>query len=466
VKRWLLALLAGCGGVEPAAPSPAERWMARVDWPTATEEAAEVLSGYLAVDTSNPPGREVDGGRYLAALLEREGIPTVWLPLDAERGNLVARLEGSGEEAPLCLMSHIDVATAEASTWARPPFSGLREEGLVWGRGALDMKGVGVAELLTLVWLKRLGVPLRRDVVLLAVADEEVGSLGARELAARHWDSLGCSHLLNEGGIGLRGGVVEGVTTYAISVAEKGSLWVRMVASGPSGHGSTPLEDSAPMRLQRALGRLASRHPAPRFSPVVHALAEEVGRAAGGAQGWVLRTPWATQAFATGPLLRNPLTRAMLTDTVNVTGFGGAQAPNVVPSEVWAQLDVRVLPDTTPLAVLAELEALVDDPAVRFEVLETVEPASSPIDDGVYQALVRSVRAQVPGAAVGPLIMMATTDSTFFRVKGVRAYGVALFALSPERLRGMHGVDERLEEEELGRGLQILLRAVIEVSEG
>lgn len=465
-RWWGLGSLVwlGCASTPAQVARESDRWLDQVPWSEAREQAAEALSAYVAVDTSNPPGREVAGAALLAELLARDGIVSTWLPFAEGRGTLVARLPGSGAEAPLCLMSHLDVATADPAGWTHPPFSGLRQDGYVWGRGALDMKGVGIAELYTLVWLKRLGVPLRRDVVLLAVADEEVGSLGARALASEHWHDIGCSHLLNEGGIGVQGGVVPGLTTYAISVAEKGSLWLRLVASGPPGHGSTPLPDSAPAVLQEALGRIAAWQRPARYSETVLTLAEAVGARAGGAQGLVLRTPWLLRTLA-GPALRaDPLTAAMLVDTVNVTGFGGAEAPNVVPAEVWAQLDVRVLPDTSTAAVQAQLAGVLAGLPVRLEVIEAVEPTVSPMEDPLYRALERAAKGADAEAAVGPLIMMGTTDSTFFRALGVRAYGVALFAVPPEELRGMHGVDERLAEAELGRGLRALLQATLEVA--
>jgi len=121
----------------------------------------------------------------------------------------------------------------------------IDEDGVIWGRGALDMKGVGVLELLSLVWLARLEVPLRRDVVLLAVGDEEVDNAGMRFLAAQHWAQIGCSHAINEGGMGVRDALFEGLDLFTVSFTEKGALWVRMVASGEPGHGSTPMPDSA-----------------------------------------------------------------------------------------------------------------------------------------------------------------------------------------------------------------------------
>lgn len=450
-----------------ASPHPERRaWLDQVDWTRASDEITEVLSGYLAVDTSNPPGNEALGAEYLAQILVAEGIPFSRHAFAPGRENLVARLEGSGEEPPLCLMSHIDVATAEPGRWTQPPFSGLvDDEGYIWGRGAIDMKSVGVLELMTMVWLKRLGVPLRRDVILLAVGDEEVDNAGVKHLAEHHWDDIACSQLLNEGGMGVRGALVDGLTTFAVSFTEKGALWVRMIAEGEPGHGSTPMADAAPARLQQALAALAKRKEKPRFHPEVFTLLKAIGERAGGITGAVLRSPSLTKSLAVGQLMDHPLSRAVLTDTINVTGFGGAEEPNVVPGEVWAQLDIRMLPGTTSDDMLAELRALTERvEGIRFEVLQDLAAVESPTDDPVYETLVRNLQMAYPEAAVGPLIMMGTTDSQVLRPLGVHAYGFAPFVFDQDELRGMHGDDERIHRDNLARGLEITLGTVLEVA--
>ena len=239
----LAAVLVACTHPTPGLePGPELRgWPGGwVDWPAAGEEAARVLSGYLAIDTRNPPGNESAGARYLAALLAREGIASQLVEHAPGRSSLIARVRGTGAAPPLCLLSHIDVAEANAGEWPadKGPLSGRIEGGMVWGRGALDMKGMGAIELMTLLWIKRLEVPLRRDLILLAVADEEVENRGMQELVERRWKQLGCSHLVNEGGLGLKGGLFPGQTVFAISVAEKGVLWLKMIARGQGGHGS------------------------------------------------------------------------------------------------------------------------------------------------------------------------------------------------------------------------------------
>ncbi len=465
-----IAGLATCAPRVAGAPEPLfpgrQAWASDIDWVAAQDEAVSLLSGYLQVDTSNPPGLEERGAIYLADKLTAEGIESEIRPFAPGRANLIARLRAQApEEAPLCLMSHIDVATAEAEHWQQPPFSGLvDDEGYIWGRGAIDMKAIGAIELLSLVWLKRLGVPLRRDVVLLAVGDEEVDNAGVKALAET-WSDIGCSHLLNEGGMGVTGALVDDLTTFAVSFTEKGALWLKMWARGEPGHGSTPLDDAAPLRLVRALDALSARKVKPTWHPETFKLLRAIGERAGGITGAVLKSPSLTKSLAAGQLMDHPLSRAVLTNTVNVTGFGGAEEPNVVPSAVWAQLDVRMLPGVTSADMLAELEALVEDvPGISFEVLADLPAVESPTDDPLYGSLVNNLQRSFPDAAVGPLIMMGTTDSQVLRPLGVHAYGFAPFVFSQDDLRGMHGHDERIHKDNLGRGLKVLLGTVLEVA--
>jgi acetylornithine deacetylase/succinyl-diaminopimelate desuccinylase-like protein len=323
---------------------------------------------------------------------------------------------------------------------------------------------VGVVELASFLWLKRLGVPLRRDVILLAVADEEVDNRGAAALAAR-WSEIGCSQLVNEGGLGVKDALVEGVGVFAISFVEKGNLWLRLHATGEPGHGSTPLPDTAPLRLAEAIDKLEKYNPKPVFHPELYALTRAIGEAAGGLTGAVLRSPALTRALAAPKLMANPLGQAILTNTLNITGFGGAEQPNVVVSDAWVQLDVRLLPGQTQAAMLAELKALVGDaPWYRWEVLGGGEAVESPTDDTLFRAITSNVQRAFPDAAVGPFIMMGSTDSTLLRPLGVHAYGFVPFLLSEEELRGFHGDNERLHRDQLGRGGEVMLRVVLDVA--
>ena len=465
----LLVALTACATIPRAdlgtSPADLARWRDGVDWTTAGEEAVRVLSAYLAVDTSNPPGNETRGAQFLADILTKEGIASEISEFAPGRGSLIARLPGSGAQKPLCLLSHIDVVPAEAARWKQPPFSGLIDQnGMIWGRGALDMKGMGVLELMTLVWLKRLHVPLSREVILLAVADEEVGNLGMRHVIDKHWGKIGCGHVVNEGGMGIRDALTPGQTVYAVSVAEKGLLWLRMYATGKAGHGSTVVPGRAPQRLLEALDKIRARHPEVTWQDSVRQTLAAVGHDAGGVTGFVLTRPALQNALVEGKLLANPGTAAAMTDTVNITGFGGANEPNVVPAEVWAQLDCRLLPGHKPDDLLAELKALVNDPNIRFEELHRAEANASPWDDDFYRALARHAVAGKSGVVVGPVLSPGFTDSLHLRPLGARAYGFVPFATSQEDAGTMHGENERVSRDNVVDGLRSLFRAVVDVA--
>ncbi len=450
----------------PPSPAHAVPYYAKVDWARADAEIVTVLSEYLKVDTTNPPGNETRGAEHLGKLLAAEGIPYEILEYAPGRGNLIARLEGSGKEPPLCLVSHLDVVTAEAATWkpGRGPLSGAVADGYIWGRGALDMKSLGAVELMSLVWLKRIKAPLRRSVVLVAVAAEETDSGGIRFLVDKHWDKLGCSQSVNEGGIGIKDLLLEGQTVYPISVAEKGTLWVKMTAHGEAGHGSTPVPGRAPERLLAALDKLSKRDPAPVIDPAIYELAARAGYDTGGVTGQVLRRPFLVRQLVLGKLLANPPARATLFNTVNVTGFEGRNEPNVIPSQVSAILDCRLLPGTSPSGFLGELKTIVADPQVTFEVLDSAASRGNTWQDPFFEALARHAIGGRAHVVAGPALSPGYTDSLYLRDKGVHAFGFMPFEVEKEELLGYHGKNERLSVVNLQRGLRALFRAIVDVS--
>jgi acetylornithine deacetylase/succinyl-diaminopimelate desuccinylase-like protein len=530
----IVVLCGGCATVPPppAAPEPAQlksgALLEAMDWKAAGDEAFDDLRLYLMAPTTNPPGNERPGAEVLKALLEKDGIEVELWPLgeapmapvaepgDGEAGappssasappegappegappesaisnsntaaaepqrvNLVARLKPDGppREGPLCLVSHMDVVTAEEARWpaGQGPYSGAitRDERggeVLWGRGALDMKGMGLLEVEVLRWLKRLEVKLAREVIVLAVADEEVASAGMIDAIERRWDELRCTHAINEGGLGVRDALFEGQTAFTISVGEKGVLWVRMKAEGPPGHGSTPVDGRAPGKLLEAMTRVARREDEPVIHPALYELLAASGREKGGVEGFILERPTLVDWLVLDRLLSKPLTRAIINDTVNLTGYGGAEKPNVVPSEVYAQYDIRLLPGRKPAEVLTELKALVGEmPGVSFEVLDERLAAVSEWDDPVYRTLAHHAVAvaQRHGekrVVAGPLISPGFTDSILLRAKGVRAYGFVPFIVTAEEAATMHGDGERVSKENVTRGLETLLRAVIDVS--
>ncbi len=471
---WLIAALVSAASFRcalqppPAHPAPASlaRYRQAIDWQRAGEESVQILSRYLQLDTSNPPGNETRAARFLAEILQKEGIATEIVGEESGRGSLIARLKGNGQQPPLCLVSHTDVVPG-GEDWPpdRGPFSGAIADGYVWGRGALDMKGMGVLELMTMVWLKRLGVPLTREVVLLAVADEEVDNRGMSEIGKR-WSEIGCSEAVNEGGAGIKDMLFEGQTVFAISVAEKGLLWVKLIVHGEAGHGSTPIPGRAPARLLEALGRILTVEPEPRLHPAFEELFRAVGEQHGGLTGSLLRRPLLARRLTRGRLLEKPPSRAAITNTVQLTGLGGVgTSPNVIPAEAWAQFDCRLLPGTNPDQFLDDLKARVGDlPGLEWQVLHSAVANESPIDDPFYAALARQAVAGRSDAVAGPVLSVGYTDSLLMRRWGVRAYGLVPFEVPQEELITMHGKGERVSLENVHRGLRILFSAVVDVA--
>jgi acetylornithine deacetylase/succinyl-diaminopimelate desuccinylase-like protein len=270
--------------------------------------------------------------------------------------------------------------------------------------------------------------------------------------------------VLSEGGIGLPGLLFEGQTVFPITVAEKGTLWLRMTAKGEAGHGSTPIPGRAPGKLITAINTLAAREPKPSIHPALYELLARVGAQKGGLTGAVLQSRGLVDLLVTGKLMSVPPTRAALTNTCQVTGFEGkGSAPNVIPSEVAAIVDCRVLPGTAPETLLAELKALLGDD-VTLEVLQNEPGSESTWDDPLFDALVRQLTAGRTDAVAGPAISPGFTDSNLARPKGAKAYGLVPFEVNEELLRTMHGKHERVPVAQVKKGLELLFRAVLDAA--
>jgi acetylornithine deacetylase/succinyl-diaminopimelate desuccinylase-like protein len=266
----------------------------------------------------------------------------------------------------------------------------------------------------------------------------------------------------DEGGIGLVGTYPAPI--ISISVTEKKVLWLRLVAEGKAGHGSRPFPGSAPMRIQQALERIFTNLPAPRLTPVAQKLFRKVGETVGGVEGFALRRlrnplVW---LFADGLLQQDPLTSAMVRDTIALTMLHSGFKPNVIPARAEATLDCRLLPDTAEEEFLAYLRQTIDDPSVLIEILQPTEPApASPTEGVVYDAIKAAARRIYPDAVVAPAMAVGGTDSRFFRRLGVPAYGFVPFLLTKEQVGTVHGVDEQLPVDQLGPAIRVVYEALL-----
>ncbi|MGH8702516.1 MAG: M20/M25/M40 family metallo-hydrolase, partial [Burkholderiales bacterium] len=367
--------------------------------------AVRWMQDYLRVDTTNPPGNEARAAEFFRKIFEQEGIEHRVFEIAPGRANLWARLKGSGARRPLILLNHTDVVTSDAARWKAPPFSGEIVEGAMYGRGAQDMKNLGLAQLLVMVMLKREQVPLDRDVIFLATADEEAGGDGTDWMIAQQRELLGnAEFLITEGGSNrVQDGKVKHV---GVDVAEKATFWLKVTARGTPGHGSRPIPDSAPNRLVRALNRILSHRTEVKLLPVVEEYLREMARFEPPERAQKFRN--ARQALGDkrfrGELERDYFVGPMLRNTISLTMLGGSQQTNVIPGEAWAHLDVRLLPGEDPAAFLAELRRVVADANVSIEPQERSFRIAneSAIHTDLYSAIRRAAGRYHPDAVVAP----------------------------------------------------------------
>jgi acetylornithine deacetylase/succinyl-diaminopimelate desuccinylase-like protein len=420
-----------------------------VDWARTADEAVRALREYVRIDTSNPPGRTTAAADFLARRLEAEGVAVTRYESEPGRAIVLARLKGAGRARPILLLHHMDVVPADPSRWKADPFGGALEDGHVWGRGSVDMKGTGIAHLFAFLTLKRQAVPLDRDVVLLAVPDEETGGeLGAGWMMERHYGELDPEYVLDEGGFGSRDLFADGKLVYGISVAEKKILWLRVTAEGVAGHGSQPHDKNPNDRLVKALARLLAEPMPTAPVAVLDTLRKEAG-----------------------PLARNMYMNAIQNSTLSLTtlrsGVGEPPKVNVIPSVAQATLDCRLLPGVGREDWLAEVRRRLADPDLKIEVTyESEDPTVSTQDTPLYRALQAAILRSDPGAVVAPILVPYGTDSNKFRPRGVKSYGITPAVYATEIAASMHGDAERFPAAEMAKAVRVLYEALRETAGG
>ncbi|MEM8953413.1 MAG: M20/M25/M40 family metallo-hydrolase [Verrucomicrobiota bacterium] len=425
-------------------------------------EAVETLRGLLRIDTTNPPGIERPAADFVASVLAEDGIESRIIESSPGRANLVARLSGNGEARPLMLTSHLDVVPARAEDWRCDPFSGDEADGCIWGRGAIDMKGMTAMGIAVIRRLKRSGLRLKRDVILAAVADEEAGcAAGSRYMVREHADLIDAEYVVNEvGGFTL---TIAGKRFYPIQVAEKGVAWLRVRATGEAGHSSLPAPDSCLGRLGEAMHRLAkTRLP-------IHV----TDAAAGFVQGVAAQMSMPTRMVMEGLLrpgkvgemldvfIQNPeqkaVFHALLSNTANPTMVRGGMKINVLPGEAEFEVDGRLLPGQTAADLVREVEEVIGrgfEIEVMREAPATVFSWRTPYFESIREVLA----ARDPEGIVVPYMAPGFTDSSEYGKTGAICYGFYPLRL-PEGIvfsKLFHGVDERIPLSSFRFGIETL----------
>jgi acetylornithine deacetylase/succinyl-diaminopimelate desuccinylase-like protein len=427
--------------------------------------AVELLGEYLRVDTTNPPGNELQAARFFKKLFDAEGIESSIDEFAPGRANILAVLKGSGKKRALILSNHMDVVPADPSRWKVPPFSGALKDGALWGRGAEDMKAEGILQLLAMIRLKREAVPLDRDVLFLGSADEEVDFLGAlRALGPEGWGERlkSAEFYITEGGENLRG--PDGKPAYfGVETGEKGVFWLKLRTTGTPGHGSRPIEDSALNRMIRALDRIRTHRTALKVLPSVAKFFRDQAPRAGGARTeWYKDIARAIQDPAVAQALYDDReVSALLRNTLSITVVKAGYKTNVIPGTADAELDVRLLPGEDPEAFLAELKHVVDDPSVEIISDRSFrKPNESSTDTELFRVVEAVLARHYPGVPVTTKLLTGGTECVLFRSPSLACYGFTPLLPLREEAGTEHGDDERINEATLRESTGVFYEVV------
>ncbi len=453
--------LAGLSFSSPA-QTPLDEHLRGVNWEPYQDQAVKLIEEYLRIDTSNPPGNELAAAEFFHRLFDEQGIPNTVFPYASGRANIYAVLKGDGSLRPIVLLNHMDVVRAESSNWKVPPFSGEILDGEIYSRGALDAKDVGLLQAMVMLIAARERLPLKRDVIFLATADEEVGDSGSAWILENHPELVRqAEYLITEGGSNLihrgRGAI------YGIGVAEKAPIWIRMTASGRGGHGSIPIAASAPNRLARAMARVAAWQTPIHLLPSVEQYFHEIARLEKeprASEFRNIRQALRNRSFAE-ELSQDEDFNYLLRNTVSLTVLKGGPQTNVIPDTAYCELDVRLLPGEKPEAFLAQLRTIVADDRIQLEPINRYRaPNSSPADTALYRIIEQVVHRANPAALVAPALNSGYTESQMYRPLGLTCYGFIPIEVTPELEATEHAANERVPVAEIRRGVKLLYEVV------
>jgi acetylornithine deacetylase/succinyl-diaminopimelate desuccinylase-like protein len=411
------------------------------DWTSVEPHALDLLQRYIRIESINPPADTRRTAAFLKAELEAVGLtPTLYSSGPDGQTNLVIRLKGrDSSKKPLLLLNHMDVVPVDRAAWSVDPFAAVIRDGWIWGRGALDMKGIGVQQLTALIQMKATGTVPPRDIVMLSTADEETGGEhGIQWMLKNHLADIDPEYVLDEGGLGTNDLLSPGKLVFGISAGEKQMLWLRLHAKGTAGHGSQPIADNANLILLAALQKALDLPATKKQNPVVEELARTLS----------------------GGLADNKYTNAIRANTMSLTtltsGVGSPVKINVIPSSSEATLDCRLLPGVNADEFVSDLKARINDPRVTVErITTTVDAGTSSPDTPLYRVLRGAVMKAHPDALVTPMLVPFGTDSNQLRKRGVPAYGFTPMILDAATVATMHSDQERIPVAEFLRGLHI-----------
>ena len=432
----------------------------QIDWNAVNAVALGHFVSYLQIDTSNPPGNEAPAARWLGAILEEAGIEVEYVGIQPEREAVFGWLRGSGEKRAMMLCNHTDVVPVEEAYWTKPAFEGLIEDGRVYGRGAVDMKGCGIMHLMTMLLLKRQidagEISLTRDLVFAGVPDEEAGSVwGMQWLCENRPDLVDVEFELSEGGSGATQIMGKEASIFGVATNEKDICWLKLTSVGTPGHGSRPHYDNSAVHLVNALSKLAAWERPVQVTPETRVWLDRLI-----AEGHI--PPVEDDAALEELVKDHPGTHAMFINTLNLTMINSGIKANVIPAKSEATIDCRLVPGQDREEWRQQVIGVIDDDriAVEFSDWGQDQPVAVDWDTELYRTIETVVTEVVEDATVVPTTCVGGTDNRFLRQQGIPAYGFIPVLLSPEEAAGFHGNDEFLTVENLNMGVELTYEIV------
>jgi acetylornithine deacetylase/succinyl-diaminopimelate desuccinylase-like protein len=442
-----------------------------INWQKETDETVQHLVRLIQAQTVNPPGNELPAILIVKDILEGAGFPKDAIQIvesTPKRVNLIARLKGDGTERPFLMSGHVDVVPVEREHWTHDPFGGELIDGMVWGRGALDMKGFLAMYLQIFLSLFRQKLALKRDVILAAIADEEAGFIhGSNLLVEQHRELIDAEYGITEGGAMTI--YIGKVRVYPIQVAEKGVCWMRARATGIPGHGSIPHSNNPVLTLAKAIEKLhRAGHLPVHLSPTFLKMIDAAGRQA----GFPIKqlTQMLHSPVLTGFLLSSikgdsvNMLKALVTNTVSPNMLQAGSKVNVIPSEAVADIDCRLVPGQTPESVQAEIHRIVGED-IELETVYTTGGAEFSTDTPFFKLMEKKTRQMDSGGLVIPMLMPGATDACQYQRAGIKMYGFTpgILPAGMPILQLAHGHDERMPISYIRAGLPVLWDVVTEL---
>jgi acetylornithine deacetylase/succinyl-diaminopimelate desuccinylase-like protein len=438
--------------------------------PAQASRTASLLTELIRVNTSNPPGNERRIAELLAPKFKALGFDVQIIPTpDSGKAHFIARLKGDGSKRPILLAAHSDVVGVERDKWSLDPFAGETKGDHIFGRGAVDFKGGMAVFARAVMMLAENHVPLARDVIFLAEADEEGAPYNTSWLAREHWAEMDAEFALNEGGWIMTHD--DGRVRYvSISTADKSSIPLSVTARGTSTHSSMPRPDNAIFALSRALAKLSEYETPLVITPETRQFFTALARTGTPPMSDYYRDLVGSDAAkarrADSVVGKDPLLHALVRNTIAPVIIQGGFRGNVIPGSATATVNLRMIPGSDVVAFVDELRRIVADTAVELKLPATINRPSAPSsqETDLYRALAREARAEFPGAEITPYLFQAGTDAGAWRSRGVPVYGIYPYPIDADELTRMHGNDEKVSVRSLEQGTAMIYRTLMAVA--